>query len=403
MPTKNQGFVLVTSVLILTTLLMVGSYLISSATSENKIAQAEFLATKNYYLSEAGISEMLWRIKNDETTRNAFLAGALDASYDIGRSNVFGDSKAGYQVSARNTVTAEAWVTATSTYQIGNNISQRVVKSYISRATGDPIGWNYSVYSGGRGGQQNGNFTFTGSGVALIANGGRLHANQVFKVQKAEVIVNDGAVTSANVITVVSGGALTLNNSYQDAPTSTVEIIPITINSDPENPGGNSWENRATATFSTATFNSLPDSTVLTGIIYVNGGNARIINKNMTINGVLAVSGSLEVDLDGQSLAINHDETYGSGILVNNNLTITTEGGLVLIDGLVYSGNTLEINSQSTDFTINGGVAGFDAIITASGLPLILNFTPANIEPVIEPEYNPESPLIQIDHWEEQY
>ena len=403
MSQKNQGFVLVTSVLILTTLLAVGSYLISSANSENKIAQAEFLATKNYYLSEAGISEMLWRIKNDAAARNAFLAGTLDESFNISRSNVFGDSKASYQVSAQNTVTAEAWITATSTYQIGNNTSQRVVKSYISKATGDPSGWNYSVYAGGRGGQQNGNFIFTGSGVALIANGGRLHANQVFKVQKAEVVVNDGAVTSANVIEVVAGGALTLNTSYQDAPTSTVEIIPITINRDPENPEENSWEKRATATYTTAAFNSLPDNTVLTGIIYVSGSNARIINKNLTINGVLAAGGSLEADLDGQSFIVNHDETYDSGVLVNNNLTITTEGGLVLIDGLIYSGNTLEINSQNTDFTINGALAGFDATVTASGRPITLNFTAANVDPVINPEYNPDSPLIQIDHWEEQY
>ena len=61
---QQRGFVLILSVLILTTLLMVGSYLIASSTSENKIAQAQALATKNYYLAESGVNEMIWKIQN---------------------------------------------------------------------------------------------------------------------------------------------------------------------------------------------------------------------------------------------------------------------------------------------------------------------------------------------------
>src|SRR3989338_293304 len=192
---QQKGFVLILSVLILTTLLMVGSYLIASATSENKIAQAQALATKNYYLAESGVNEMIWKIQNDAVTGQAFLSGSLNASHDLNRSNVFGDSNASYQVSARNTVDTEAWIIATSTYQIGNNVSQRVVKSYVTQATGSGAEWNFSSFAGGRGSQQNGNFRFDGAGVVLTANGGRLHANQEFKVQgqTVEVIVNDGA------------------------------------------------------------------------------------------------------------------------------------------------------------------------------------------------------------------
>jgi len=397
---QQKGFVLILSVLILTTLLMVGSYLIASATSENKIAHAQALATKNYYLAESGVNEMIWKIQNDSAAGQAFLNGSLSASHDINRSSVFGDSNASYQVSARNTVDTEAWIIATSTYQIGNNVSQRVVKSYVTQATGSGAEWNFSSFAGGRGSQQNGNFRFDGAGVVLTANGGRLHANQEFKVQgqTVEVIVNDGAVTSSNVINVVAGGKLTLNNSYQDAPTTTIEMLQIDFDST----SANSWKNRATTTYTENQFKNLPNNTTLNGIIYVTG-QAEIINKNFTINGVLVAEDDIKITTDDNTVVMTADPTYGGGALSKSDVEITTEGGTVTIDGLIYASDDLKINSTATSFTINGSITGFDAQVTASGGSIILNFAPENYQAVIDPSFNPSSPLIQIDHWEEQY
>lgn len=395
---NKKGFVLIMSVLILTTLLMVGSYLMTTTSAESKISSIQFLATENYYIAEAGINEMIWKIQNDYATGQAFLNGTLSTTHDITRNNVFGDSNASYQVSARNTVSAEAWITATSTYQIGQNISQRVVKSYISRATGSGAEWNFASFAGGRGAQQNGNFTFKGAGVVLTANGGRLHANQVFKVQGCELIVNDGAVTSANVINITAGGRLTLNNSYQDSPTSTVEMLPIDFDSGELN----SLKNRATATYTRNQFRTLPNNTTLNGIIYVTG-DAEIVGKNFTINGILVAEGNIQITEAGQTFTINAHETYGGGMLAKNNNYITTSGGTVNINGIIYSGNNLKITSAGTNFTINGSMTAFDSEITASGGSIILNFIPENFAPVIDPYMNPTSPVIQIDHWEEQY
>ena len=160
---RPKGFVLIVSVLILTTLLMAGSYLMSVSTSESKIAKIQSLTSINYYLAETGINDMIWKIQNDSASGQAFLNGTLSQSNDISKNNVFGDSNASYQVTARNTVTGEAWITATSTYHVGNTISQRVVKSYISQATGSQTEWPFSTFAGGRGAGQNGNFTFPGS------------------------------------------------------------------------------------------------------------------------------------------------------------------------------------------------------------------------------------------------
>ncbi|MDD2807069.1 MAG: hypothetical protein PHW95_00925 [Patescibacteria group bacterium] len=395
---QPPGVVLIISVLVLTTLLMVGSYLISITTSENKISNVQSLATTNYYLAESGVSDMIWKIQHDSATRAAFLNGTLSAANDISRTNVFGDSNASYEVAARNTVTAEAWITATSTYVISGNASQRVVKSYISKATGSGTQWDYSVFAGGRGSQQNGNFTFTGSGIVLTSNGGRLHANQVFKVQGSEVVVNDGMVTSSNVINVVAGGKLTLNNSTQQAPTTTVDILQIDFNSS----SPNSWKNRATTTLTPSQFKNLANNTILNGIIYVTG-DAQWTGKNLTINGVLVAEGDVQITESGKNLTVNADSTYGGGILAEDDFHITTSGGTILINGMLYSGADLDITSSGTTFTINGSLVGFDAKVTASGGSIILNYTPENFQPVIDPIVNEDSPIIQIDHWEEQY
>ncbi len=395
---KEKGIVLVISVLILTTLMMVGSYLLSSANSENKISNAQSIATKNYYLAEAGINDMAWKIKNDSATRQAFLLGQLDSSHSISRSNVFDDSNAGYQACAVNTTPAEAWIIATSTYKIGNSYSQRVIKSYITKATGSTNEWGFASFAGGRGSQQNGNFLFNGTGVVLTANGGRIHANQELKVQKAEIIVNDGAITSANVINEVAGGRITLSNSYQEVPTSTVDMLQIDFDSDDVN----SWKNRATQTYTKDEFKNLPDNTTLNGIIYVSD-DAEITEKNFTINGVLVANGDINISFSEKTLTINSDLIYGGGLLSKGNVYITTSQGSALIDGLIYASDNLDITSLGTNFVINGSITGFDAEITASGKSIILNYAPEKFQSVINPIYNPSSPLIKIDHWEEKY
>ncbi|NCN07541.1 hypothetical protein GW933_02495 [Candidatus Falkowbacteria bacterium] len=394
---KENGFILVTTILVMSLMLVTAIYVVNFTITEMKISNSQAVAAKTYYLAEAGVNELIWKIQNNSATGEAFLNGTLNSSNDIIRNEVFGDSNASYQVSAINTVPAEAWIIATSTYQIAGKTSRRVVKYYITQATGDGSNWNYTVFAGGKGAQQNGNFTFTGSGLVLVSNGGRLHANQNLKVQGAEIIVNDGTISASNNILKVSGGKITLNNSTQSAPTSTIDVLPIDFDSD----SPTSWKNRATITYTKDQFKNLPNNTTLNGIIYVSG-DAEIIGKNMTINGVL-VADEIKITSSGQTITVNADPVYGGGLLSEGDLKFTTSGGAVNVNGLIYSSDDLKITSSGTNFVINGGMAGFDATVTASGGAITLNFAPENFENVIDPTNNTNPPVIQIDHWEEQY
>jgi len=401
---SSKGFVLIVSVLLLSALLVSGAYLLTLTNAERKISNAQKFATINYYLSESGINEMIWKIENDTTLRAAFLAGTLSTSNDINRSNVFGDTNASYQVSAVSTATAEAQVIATSTYQIGDSQSQRVVKSYLIKAIGSGEEWEYATFSGGKGSNQNGNITIEGSPIALTINGGRLHANQDVIIKKGETIVNDAIVSAANNIIINAGGVLTLNNSSQESPTSTVDMPQIDFDSsDPF-----SWKNRATITYTQEEFEALTSGTSLTGIIFVEAGQGSVDweDKDLTINGVLVVNDKLDIDLNGNTFTVNNDVTYGSGVLAKDDLDIDLENSSALsVDGLLYSNKQLTLNlKDSTDTAvINGALIGWDSRIDTGSGSSTINFIPEFIQTVLDPGLNPNSPLIQIDHWEEQY
>lgn len=398
---NKKGFVLIISIMILVTLLLVGLYLIVVSQTEHKISSVQSIATQTYYLAETGINEMIWKIQNDETTRTAFLNGTLSSINDISRTNIFSDNKASYKVSALSTALAEAQLIATSTYQIQDRQSQRVVKAYIIKATGSDSDWEYNTFSGGKGSNQNGNITIEGNPLAVTINGGRLHANQDVKIKKGETIVNDGMVTASNNIIISAGGILTLNNSIKEAPTSTVDMPQIDFDSDLPT----SWKNRATQIYTPSQFEDLPSGTSLTGIIYVSG-RTEWVEKDLTINGVLVITDELNIELDGNTFSITNNPIYGGGILVKYDLDINLGDSSTLItDGLIYSNKELTINL--TDFsdsvTINGAIIGWDTRIDTSGGDMIVNFIPQYFSNVIDPNINQDSPIIQIDHWEEQY
>jgi hypothetical protein len=382
-------------------LLLLTGYLLEQSRSEVRIANSEQQATSAYYLAEAGANEAIYKLKNDATWKSKFLTGTF-TNETFSRSNLFGGT-GGYTVTAESSGNALVDITVTATLSAGGQQSRRVIKTRFTRATNPANTWEQSIFGGDTSTQQNGNVTVSRN---CTVNGGTLQANQNFKVTNhATLTVNDAAVQANNNIIVNGGGSLVLNNSTQTEGVPALAMPQIDFDSS----SATSLKNRANQVYTSAQFAALPSGTTLNGVTYV-AGNANWSNKNLTIAGILAASGDISITLtSGYSLTINAGDPQngGSGLLGKNNITATVTGGNLTINGLVYAVKDLNIVAKSTPtVAITGGVLGFHLNVgdnDTSGSCSITYDAPLASSP-LDPALNGnESPIIQVNHWEEEY
>lgn len=395
------GFVLVAVAAIMTALFFLGSYFLEQSTGEIRISKSENAATKAYYLAEAGANEAVFKLKNDATWKSKFLLGTLSGD-TVSRNAVF-DSNGSYTIAATSVGDALADVTVTATYLVGSQQAKRVIKTRFARADNPASEWSQSLYGGGTGGQQNGNVTVNRN---CTINGGKVHANQTIKVtSKSTLTINDAAVSASNNIIVNNQSTLTLNNSTQSEGDPTVGMPQIDFDS----ASATSLKNRADQTYTAAAFAALPSGTILNGVTFVNG-NAAWTNKNLTINGILASSGDITISLNAnKTVTINSNEQTGSGLLGKDDVQVTLDQATLTINGLLYASKELDIDVASTNndatFTITGGVIGWHLDIDgydkgACTITFDQDLAWAPLDPVLN---GTESPIIEVNHWEEQY
>ncbi len=382
-------------------LLLLTGYLLEQARSEIRIAVSEQQATTAYYLAEAGSNEAIYKLKNDSTWKSKFLTGTF-TNDSFTHSNLFGGTGS-YTVTASSAGDALVDITVTATYSAGGQQSKRVIKTRYTRATNPADTWGQSMYGGDTSTQQNGNVTVSRN---CTVNGGTLQANQNFKITNhATLTVNSAAVKASNNLIVNGGGTLVLNNSTRTEGVASVAMPQVDFDSS----SATSLKNRADQTYTAAQFTALPSGTTLNGVTYVSG-NATWTNKNLTINGILAASGDISITLtSAYTLAINDGNVAsgGSGLLGKNNITASVTGGHLTIRGLVYAVKDLTVTAKSTPtFSVTGGVLGFHLSLgdnDTSGTCTITYDSTLASSP-LDPALNGnESPIIQVNHWEEEY
>ena len=52
---------------ILMTLFLLGSYFLNFVLTDSRISKSQDVASRTYYLAEAGINELIWKLKNDSS------------------------------------------------------------------------------------------------------------------------------------------------------------------------------------------------------------------------------------------------------------------------------------------------------------------------------------------------
>lgn len=391
---QYKGFALLAVVTVLGVLLLLTGYFMEQSIGEIKISKSEVMVNKSYYLSEAGANEAVYKLKNDATWKANFLNGTLNNTTST-RNNVF-DANGSYTIAATSISPGTADVVVTATYTMGAKQSKRVIKTRLSRATGSGINWHQSVYSGGGGG----NNGYLNVERNCTVTDGTLHANQNFKVKGATLNIYNGVVSSSDNIIENSGGKIMLHNSTRNDDAEEINMPSLDIDS----ASLTSLKNRANQVYTSTQFRDLPSGTILNGITFVTG-NAVWTDKNLTINGMLVSSGDINITLNNSKTLTINSSANGSGLFTKTtvNLTIETNSS-VTINGLIYASYSQNYSISNANFTLTGGTISYRTTFSGSGgicsVTYNENLTSQPFDPVLN---GSESPIIQVNHWEEAY
>lgn len=160
---NKKGGVLILAILVLGVMVFLGAMFITFTLTGSQLSQSQKVGTKTYYLTEAGIQEAIFKLKNDETTLDGddpwkicLTTSTIDCPdcstwQDTFIRNYIEDSTT--TVSIKNFQCAQGEIIATTTLAFREGRSaQRVVKVKVIRAYGSLIE-NSPVFSGAPSGE----------------------------------------------------------------------------------------------------------------------------------------------------------------------------------------------------------------------------------------------------------
>ena len=374
-------------------------YFLNFTATETKISKSQTFSTKTYYLAEAGVNEMIWKIKNDPVYKNNF-ENIPNWEATFIRNNPFGINSGSYEVTIKNTSQAHGEIVSRANFIVnGNKTSQRIIKTSIYKALGQSGIGNNAGYS-------DGNIEISNSRVNYQ---GGAHSNNVFNIKNNSIVNIVGNLEAVgNFLT--SGAFSTINISsstyaanYPLGPAAEIEMPAIDFNS----ASSSSFKNLAVNVYTANQFEDLlsdnEDVVLGQGITYV-VGNTRISEvNNLTVPGALVIEGDLLINEDEVNINITHSAGQPSGLLATNKIDFDGDVGNIDIQGIIYAANLVNINNldNSGTFNVLGGIVGRK--VTIEGVSRTVNIIHDNQILVDVLKATEFSPVILVDHWEEEY
>lgn len=396
------------TVLLMSLLLFLSLYFLSFSLTEKRISQSQTWGTRTYYLAEAGIAEMVWRLKNDEAYKNSFETNPAWTE-TLNRDNPFGPGSGSFTVTITNSGLAHGEIVSTGTIDIGNGkTSRRIVKTYVYRAMGQG-----GVEIGDNCGYADGNIDISLSLVNFF--NGSAHSNNNFIINGISTVNVDSDLNVVNnyikswLSTVNVGGDIHAAN-YPPAGTE-IEMPAVDFDSDDPD----SYKNRADIVYSQNDFADLMEAnqnlTLNSPITYVEGDVALRGGQILTVNGLLVVERDLFIGKNyclgwrcgRSSITVNHTVGQPSGVLSKRKANFELWIGNVNINGVVYANDQISILSFPIgyNFDFNGGLIGRKLTITSVWQPIDITY---NEEIIVSTLGITEfSPIITVEHWEEEY
>ncbi|MDD4900702.1 MAG: hypothetical protein PHS62_01150 [Patescibacteria group bacterium] len=403
---KSRGVALILTILLMALILFLSLYLLTFTLTEDRIAKSQAWGAKTYYLAEAGIQEMVWKLKNDSTYKQNFETNpGWTASFT--RVNPFGAGNDSYTVSIANSALAHGVITATGSIDVGSGkTSQRIVKTYVYRALGEP--------------PVKDNCGFTDGDINIsysLANfyGGSAYSNNVFTINGVSTVnIDTNLNATGNFIkslfsTVNVGGEIHAQN-YPPA----AEYIPMpAVDFDSES--SSSWKNMATVVYTASAFDTLmannQNLTLPGPITYVDGDIDVKGGQTLTVNGILVSGRDIIVGHSlyrgsrsgSNNIIVNHTDGQAAGILAKRKINFESWTGQTNITGTVYANDQISITNFpfGFSFTVTGGLIARKLTITSAWQPINIYYNNAIlVEALGASEF---SPLITVEHWEEEY
>ncbi len=399
-PSSKPGFALVSALIIMAALLLISGYLADLMFTESKIAASQSAAVKAYYLAESGIAEAIWRIKYDQTWKDNF-ENNPDWTIDYRRESVL-YSNGSYQIQLNNTGLAKAEIIATGFFERNEGTAQRIVKTIVYKGLSETI-------IGDAGEFADGDINISGS-VMNIYNGS-MASNKDIDLDFWSTANVDNEVRAAGNVSI--DWSSTVNASEILEGIDPVPMPAISF-SNPDDP--NSYLNQADAIYTEEQFENLlwdNQNLVLEGITYVSGDIDIKGGQNLTVNGLLVSEGNIEVGkntffccwglrCDQSNVTINQtSSTSPAGLLANGRIDFELCLNDFLAEGLIYAHDRISILSMPGNFEIVGGLIGWEMNLSSIWQGISVTFNNGIINYTLgDPNF---SPIVTIEHWEEQY
>lgn len=391
---QNNGVALIVTILLMTLVLYLSLYFLNFSLTEERIARSQSLGAKTYYLAEAGIAEMVWKLKNDAVYENNFKTNP-SWTETLTRNDPFGSNSGSYSVTITNSALARGEIIATGSYNIGDNTSQRTVKAAIYKAIG-------AISIEENAGYANGNIDISTSNVNFY-NGGA-HSNNIFNVNGETEMFVEGDLSAVNNYNENWKASTTITGITNAPGADYIDMPAVDFNSaDP-----NSYINIADIVYDEDGFEDLMEANpnlVLNDLItYVNGNVDLEDLQSLTINGLLVIKGLLDIEDNLTFITVNHTEGNPSGIICYDDIDIDGYSGNLDINGIIYSGDKIDITDipdSASTININGAIVSRKLTITNVKEPFNITYDNEIITTSLrDTEF---SPLIIFDHWEEEY
>jgi len=417
---RKSGFVLISVIVIMAVMAAMMFFFSDALFSEQAIAQNQKSATICFHLAEAGVQEAIWRIQNDATAKNNFL-NTTDGLTTFSHDSIM--PSASYEVSIQNKAKGLATVTGIGYFRTGLKRAKRVVTTEVARATTPPpFNYDSAILTGNSTGEEDITLTaielnITGSHMVDHDNNpltpqvekpwGSLISDRDIWFSFSKINVAKDILAKRNLLNIFSN--ITVGGEIADHVIETYFMPTIDVTS--EEP--NSYKNLAQAQnqyFDSQEFTKLLKNGPQTfnGVVYVAGRSGITIdsNQSLTVNGMLVAEGSVDVGKPTKkgTLIINHVDNKPSGVIALNKFNAWAYS-TINIEGLVYIGDRFAVDPyyslNSKDINIEGGILA--RRFSGNGLRTInIDFNQDYINQALQPNSN-ETPVIQVQHWEEEY